>query len=80
MPVTMRIIIPDSGSSRSSHGTWNSPMPEVVSKGIGGIHWGPGTMISPASGPSSCQNATTDSTSDTPIVPQATAAANGLLK
>ena len=37
MPVTTRIIIPDSGSSLNAHGTWNEPMPCAVASGIGGI-------------------------------------------
>ena len=39
MPLTMRLIIPDSGSSRNAHGTSNAPMPDAVSRAIGGIHW-----------------------------------------
>ena len=64
MPVTTSIIIPDSGSSRNPHGTWNSADAAVASaSGIDGIHCATMTSKARASAgsPSSCQNATSDS-------------------
>ena len=57
MPVTMRLIIPDRGSSRNAHGTSNAPMPEVVSRAIGGIQSNSVTTCSRCSCPSSSTNA-----------------------
>ena len=80
MPVTIRLIIADSGSSRNAHGTSNAPMPDTVSSGIGGSHWATITTWSRCSAPSSCTNAMIDSSNAPPIVAQATVAATGLLK
>ena len=39
MPVTMRIIIPESGSRRKPHGTWKLPtVPFPICNGMEGIH------------------------------------------
>ena len=80
MPVTMRLIIPDRGSSRNAHGTSNAPMPDAVSRAMGGIQWASSTTCSRCSSPRSCTNARSDSSSAPPIVPQAMAAAVCLLK
>ena len=74
MPVTTRIIIPDSGSSVNAQGTSNEPMPPAVSSGMGGIQAATVTWWKRSSPgrPRSCANAATDSSSDAAIVPQAT--------
>src|SRR5262245_20605498 len=70
MPVTTRIIMPDSGSSRNPHVTSKLPMPSCVASGIFGIH--SSTLMSNARAsagrPSSCQNATSDSPSAASII------------
>jgi len=38
IPVTTRIIMAESGSSRKPQGTWKPPIPECVCNGIDGIH------------------------------------------
>ena len=80
VPVTIKIIIPDNGSSLNAHGTSKAPTPDTVSRGIGGIQLATVTTCSRCSAPSSCTNARTDNSSDPPIVEQATAPAIGLLK
>src|SRR5215468_2296231 len=75
MPVTMRIIIPDSGSSRNPHSTWNIPTVSLlVASGIDGIHCAMTTSYSRASPgrPSSCQNDSSDSPRAATIIVQAT--------
>src|SRR3954453_17129191 len=77
MPVTTRIIIPDSGSSRNPQVTWNSPTPLLVSSGMRGIHSATVTSNARASAgsPSNCQNANSDRASAASIIVTATAPA-----
>ena len=75
MPVMMRIIIPDSGSRRKPHGTWNDPTaPDEVWSGMDGIHCATTTSNARASGASasSCQNATSDTPRASAIIAHAT--------
>src|SRR5688572_11637806 len=74
MPVTTRIIIPESGSSLNAQGTSNDPIPCAVASGIGGIQWPRLTTWSLASGgrPSICQNAYSDTPSAPVIAAHAT--------
>ncbi len=77
MPVTTRIIIPESGSSRNPQGAWNMPMPPRVASGIEGIHCATTTSKARASfgRPSNCQNAYSDTPRASVIVVHAIAPA-----
>ena len=57
MPLTTRIIRPDSGSSRNAQSTRNAPIPSTVSSGIAGIHEPSTTSCTRASEPSNWMNA-----------------------
>ena len=83
MPVTTRIIIPESGSSRKPHGIEKLPIvPFASASGIAEIHDATRTVCSrPSAGrPSSCQNAYSESSSAAAIVALATRPAVRLLK
>ena len=81
MPVTMRIIIPDSGSSRKLHGATKEPHPSVVWSGIAGIHSATTTVWKRSSSgrPSSWKKAFRASRNDSPMVAHATSPAVCLL-
>src|SRR5215831_367938 len=75
MPVTMRIIIPESGSSLNPHGTVKLPrLPLPSISGIFGIHVATTTSCTRASpsSPSSWKNDSSDRPSAPAIVTQAT--------
>ena len=83
MPVTTRIIIPESGSRRNPHGMENVPMvPFDSASGIDEIHDVTRTVCSRSSAgrPSSCQKAYIESSSAAAIAALATRPAVRLLK
>ena len=83
MPVTTRIIIPESGSRRKPHGIWKLPIvPFASASGIDEIHGARRTVCSrPSAGsPSSCQKTYSESSSAAAIVALATRPAVRLLK
>ncbi len=75
IPVTIRIIIPESGSRRNPQGTDKLPIePSLSCSGIADSQSATVTSKarSAAGSCSSCQKATPDNTSASPIVVQAT--------